>query len=177
MNWVDYVILGVVGLSVLVSIFRGLLREVLALATWAAAFWVAFAFSPRVTPMLPAQLTLPSARVAIAFVTVFLLVLLVGALVGYLVGKLIESTGLSATDRLLGSLFGAARGVLIVTIAVMLAGFTPFSDDPWWGESSLLPPFESMAMMLRRKLPAIMPAVADLPNLDKVTAPTTDAKD
>jgi len=176
MNWADFVIVGILSLSIVVSVIRGLLREVFALATWAVAFWVAYIFADRVAPVLEGHVGLPSARIAIAFSVLFLLVLLLGGLLGYLLGKLVERTGLSATDRLLGSLFGAVRGVLIVVIAVMLAGFTPFSRDPWWHESTLLPPFENMALLLRRKLPELLPRVVDIPDWNAVAAPPPEAE-
>ena len=88
---------------------------------------------------------LPSARVIIAFAGVFIVVLVVGGLINYLLGKLVESTGLSGTDRMVGALFGAVRGIAIVLVAVVLAGFTPFPKDPWWQASRLLPGFERLA--------------------------------
>ena len=46
MNWADYTILAVLGLSVLMGLWRGFIGEVLALACWACAFWVAWLFGP-----------------------------------------------------------------------------------------------------------------------------------
>ena len=63
------------------------------------------------------------------------MVLLVGALLTYLLGKLVKSTGLSGTDRLLGAVFGALRGVALIILMILVAGFTPLPQDPWWGES------------------------------------------
>jgi len=88
---------------------------------------------------------IPSARVIVAFVGVFVLVLIVGGLCTYLLGKLVVSTGLSGTDRLVGALFGALRGLAIVIVAVIIARFTPFPGDPWWQQSRLLPEFERLA--------------------------------
>ena len=79
--------------------------------------------------------------------------LVVGGLASYLVGKVVEKTGLSATDRLFGALFGLARGVVIVLVAVMLARITPFPYDPWWQESRLIPRFETMAAWAAGFLP------------------------
>ena len=78
----------------------------------------------------------------------FLVVLAVGGLINYLLGRLVDSTGLSGTDRLFGALFGALRGLAIVLVAVIIAGFTPFVKDPWWQESVLLPEMERMAIWL-----------------------------
>ena len=143
MHWVDIAILVVIGASILVGALRGFVREAFSLAVWALAFIVAFQFSGIVADRLAESVSLPSARTALAFGGLFLVTLLVGGLLTYLVGKLVDKTGLSGTDRLLGGLFGAARGLILVIMVILVAGFTPLPADPWWKESrgiqSLMP--------------------------------------
>jgi membrane protein required for colicin V production len=91
---------------------------------------------------------------AASFLTLFIATLIAGGLVGFLLGKLVDSTGLSGTDRLAGLLFGVARGMLIAAVLVLLAGVTPLPGDPWWKQSKLIPPFQSLALWLRDQLPA-----------------------
>ncbi|MEM1081217.1 MAG: CvpA family protein [Pseudomonadota bacterium] len=153
MNEVDFAILGILAISIVVSLFRGFIKEVFSLLVWVAAFFAASQFSGPITEALEAHIEVPSARVILAFVTVFVLVLVLGGLLTYLIGKLVEHTGLSATDRLFGSLFGLLRGLVIVLVAVMLARFTPFPEDPWWQQSTLLPRFEQMADWATEFLP------------------------
>ena len=153
MNWTDYLIIGVLAVSVLIGLWRGLISEVLALAIWIAAFWLAMTFGLSVATHFEHSITLPSARILVGYGLCFLAVLIAGALLRFVVGKLIESTGLSGTDRLLGMLFGFARGVLLVTLAVFLLGFTAFTHDPWWRQSILLPQFESAASWLGQRVP------------------------
>jgi membrane protein required for colicin V production len=152
-NWVDAIILGVLGLSVLIGLWRGLVSEVLALAAWIAAFWVAWTFGPAVAAHFERSIALPLARLLVGYALCFLVVLLLGALLRFVVAKLVDGTGLSGTDRLLGMLFGAARGVLLVTLAVFLLGFTAFARDPWWHESMLLPRFQGVAVWLGQRMP------------------------
>ena len=83
----------------------------------------------------------------------FIISLLVGAIVNYVLGQLIEKTGLTGTDRMLGMFFGAARGVVLITAAVMLGGLTPLPKDAWWQESSLMPRFEALALWMAGFLP------------------------
>lgn len=153
MNWVDYTIIVVLALSVLVGLWRGLISEVLALAVWVAAFWVAWLFGARVAAMFVGHVELNSARMVLGYGLCFVAVLIVGALLGFLLHKLVQGTGLSGTDRLLGMFFGLARGLLLVTLAVLLIGFTPFPGDPWWHQSRLLPSFQSAATWLGERLP------------------------
>jgi membrane protein required for colicin V production len=153
MNWVDYAIIAVLLVSVLMGLFRGLISEVLSLAIWIAAFWVAWTFGPSVAGYFEHSIELPSARMLVAYGLCFIVVLIAGALVRFVISRLVEETGLSGTDRLLGMFFGFARGVLVVTLAIFLLGFTPFPRDPWWRESQLLPHFESVAGWLGERLP------------------------
>ncbi len=149
----DWVIVGILGLSVLVSLFRGFVREAFSLATWVVAGILAFRFSDLVALRLETWVDTPSVRIIAAFLLVFIGILVIGSLLGVLVGQMVKHTGLSGTDRLLGALFGLARGVAIVVMAVILAGLTPFPDDPWWDESALLPYFETMAEQVVTQLP------------------------
>ncbi|TAL83033.1 MAG: CvpA family protein [Rhodanobacter sp.] len=183
MNWTDYIIIGVLGLSVMIGLWRGLISEVLALAIWIAAFWVAWAFGPVVAKHLESLISLPSARIIVAYALCFVVVLILGALLRFAIDKLVESTGLTGTDRLLGMVFGFARGVLLVTVLVFLAGFTAFTRDPWWQRSVLLPQFQHVAAWLGQQVPPgvrdhLHPSVvlSHLPQLPKaMSAPISGA--
>lgn len=138
MPYVDWILLGIIAVSLLVGLLRGFVKEVFALAVWAAAFFIAFQYSGVVAEYLADEVSLPSARNALAFGSLFLMVLLIGGLLTYLVGMLVEKTGLSGSDRLLGGIFGALRGLLLVIGLVLAAGFTPVPQDPWWDESRVI---------------------------------------
>lgn len=153
MNGADLVILGIVLASVLVSLVRGFIKEMFSILVWVAAIFAAFQVSGALAEALEPLIDLPSARFIIAFAAVFVLVLVVGGLVSFLIGKVVEKTGLSPTDRMFGALFGLARGLLIVVLAVMLMRITPFAQDPWWRESGLMPHFEAMADHAQTLLP------------------------
>lgn len=154
MIWIDYGIVGLLALSALVGLMRGFIREAFSLLVWILAVWIGLTFSHDFAPLLEKHIQVPSVRIAAAFAVLFILTLLVGGLVGYLLTQLVQLTGFSGTDRLLGLLFGAARGALIVSVLVLLAGVTPLPNDPWWKESVLIPPFQKLAVWLREQLPA-----------------------
>ena len=153
MNWADYTILAVLALSVLMGLWRGFIGEVLALVCWILAFWAAWMFGPPLADRFSASISTPSVRVLLAYVVCFVTVLIAGAIVGFLMRKLVEGSGLSGSDRLLGMVFGLVRGFALVTLVVLLMGFTPFRRDPWWNESRLLPDFEIGARWLGERLP------------------------
>jgi len=154
MNWADYTILAVLGLSVLMGLWRGFIGEVLALAIWACAFWVAWLFGPALAERFSVSISTPSVRILLAYVLCFIAVLIAGAIVTFLMRKLVEGSGLSGSDRLLGMVFGLVRGLALVVLVVLLMGFTPFPRDPWWSQSRLLPSFESGARWLGARLPS-----------------------
>lgn len=152
MIWIDYVILGIIGLSTIISLIRGFVREALSLVVWVFAFWVAWTFFRELALHL-GMFSVPSVRLGVAFGVLFIVTLIIGALVNYLIGQLVDKTGLSGTDRLIGMLFGAARGAVLVAVLVLLAGLTPFPEDPWWRESQLLASFQELATWLLTLLP------------------------
>ena len=153
MIWIDYAILGIVGISGAISLMRGFIREALSLAGWIVAFWVALAFSGDVAGWLEGYVSVPSVRVGIAFACIFFGVLLLGGIVLRLAGLLVERTGMSGTDRTLGIVFGVLRGVVITGVLVLLAGLTSLPRDPWWSQSVLLPHLVELANEIRAFLP------------------------
>jgi len=152
MIWVDYVIIGIIGLSALISLVRGFMREALSLVVWILAFWIAWTFFRELAQHLT-WFSVPSVRLGVALAVLFLVTLMVGGLVNFLVGQLVDRTGLTGTDRLIGMLFGAARGILLVTLLILLAGLTPLPDDPWWKSSQLIGYFQELAVWLKTLLP------------------------
>lgn len=161
MNWADYTILAVLALSVLIGLWRGLVSEVLAIACWAAAFWLAWLFGEPLAQRFTA-VDVPSVRLLLGYGLCFLSVLIAGALLSFILRKLVAGSGLSGTDRLLGMVFGLARGWLLVTLSVLLLGFTPLPRDPWWQASRLLPGFQLGAEWLSARLPASVKQHLDL---------------
>lgn len=154
MSPADIAILAVLGLSVLIGLWRGFVAEVLSLVCWIAAFWVAWAFGAQVAQFYGAWLHEPTARIVAGYATCFAGVLIVGALAGWGLRKLMNASGLRGGDRFLGMLFGLARGVLLVTFVVLMLGFTAAPREAtWWRQSTLLPAFENGAGWFARQLP------------------------
>lgn len=132
---VDWAILGIVAISALISLKRGFVKEALSLTTWIIAGVVAWMFGAGLSQYLVNYIETPSARVIASCTILFVATLLVGAMVNFLIGELIRVTGLSGTDRFLGMVFGAARGGLLVVVAVGLLSLGPVQQDQWWQQS------------------------------------------
>jgi len=137
MNWLDFVFLGIIAASVLISLVRGFVREVLSIVVWVAAFWLALRYSDGLAARLEPFVGSPTIRLVAAFAGLFIITLLLGALLNYLAGQLVGRTGLSGTDRALGVVFGGLRGLAIVALLVLAAGLTAVPGERWWQESLL----------------------------------------
>jgi membrane protein required for colicin V production len=152
MTGFDYAVIVIVGLSVLLAVYRGVVREMAALAGWVAAIVLSSLFAQNLAQWLPATLS-PMLRAAIAYLGIFLGVLLASGLCGLLLAKLFRAAGLGVTDRAVGGLFGMARGVLIVFVGVMLAGLTSLPQQPFWREAALAGPLETVVLAAKPALP------------------------
>ena len=153
MNGLDYLILGILGVSAVVSLFRGFVAEVLSLVLWIGSFWLASRLAPGVAALLVDVVASPVAQLAFAYV---MLLLLFGACTGllvWLVRRFVLATGLGPTDRTLGLVFGAARGVVIVVALVVLGRMTAMPQDPAWQASTLVPHFDRLAQHALSVLP------------------------
>ena len=164
MNFADYAIIAALLLSVLIGLWRGFIGEVLALACWVVAFWVAWQFGAALAAQFTA-ITLPSARLLLGYALCFFAVLIAGAIVSFLMRKLVAGSGLSGSDRMLGMMFGLMRGLALVTLTVLILGFTPLPRDPWWKQSQLLPGFQRSAEWLSARLPPDVTRYLDLRGL------------
>ena len=156
MPWLDYVLIGVIVVSALISLLRGFVREAFSLAIWILAFWISWSFFRDLAVHFHTWIDSPSVRLGIAFGALMLVSLMVGGMVNYLLIQLIERTGMSGTDRFVGMIFGAARGVTVVAVLVLLAGLTTLPQEGWWQESRLIPYFRELALWLRDLLPTDM---------------------
>jgi membrane protein required for colicin V production len=123
-TWFDIGVLAVTGFSVAVSVLRGAVREILALASWVLAFVGAQYFAPDAVPYMPVAIADGSLRMLAAFVAVFLSLLFALTLIAIGVSRLVRSAGLGMADRMLGAAFGLVRGVAIVLVLVLVAGLT-----------------------------------------------------
>lgn len=134
----DVVIAAVVLLSGLFGLLRGLVKEVVALLVWLGAASLGMNFGPALGAVLDVEIG-ERLRNAIGFGAVFVVVLVAGALLQRMLRSLIHGTGLSSTDRTLGLLFGALRGVAVVVVALLM--LRPVAAERlWWDESVLAPP-------------------------------------
>lgn len=143
MSPADIAILIILAISALAGLVRGFIKEVFSLATWAIALALSFLYRSQVGEKLPLDAEFNSVFTElIGAAVIFVIVIIAGGVVSNLLSKLAEATGLSGTDRTLGSVFGLVRGLIIVlAILIFLPPIMPVEDSSWWVESILIPEF------------------------------------
>ena len=130
----------ILGVSTLISIKRGFVKEALSLASWVATIIVSRLFANQLSTLFIDSIDTPSMRLAVAYALLFAGTLIVGAMVNNLVSQVVKMTGLGGTDRFFGMFFGFARGGLVILVLVAgLYYLTPVEEDSWWKESLLIP--------------------------------------
>lgn len=138
LNWADWTLIVIIAISTLMSLRRGFVKEAISLASWVVAFIVARSFHPNVQTLLVGSIDNEVMRTIAAFSILFIGTLLVGAAIAFLIGVLLKLTGLSPIDRLLGMVFGMARGVILSVVLIAVVRLTPFTSSEWWGNSVMI---------------------------------------
>ena len=141
LNVFDWILIAIIVISSVFGLLRGFVKELLSLASWVAAFFVARLFSFKLSNFMIDWIDQPQFRVIAAFVILFAITLVVGALINNVFSRLVSATGLTSTDRLFGMVFGIVRGGLLVIVMVSLLSLTPVSNDQWWQCSLIIPDF------------------------------------
>ena len=131
----DWILLAVLLASTVLGAWRGLVFEVLSVLGWLCAFFAAQWFAPDVAAMLPMGQATETMRFAAGFVLVFIVVAFAGGLVASLIRRVVQAVGLRPVDRVLGMVFGALRGVILLLAAAAVAQLTSLNTTAWWTES------------------------------------------
>jgi membrane protein required for colicin V production len=150
----DLVIVVIVGISTLLSFFRGFFGEFLSLAGWLFAIGMPLFFTHEFAAFLPASIESPTARVSVSAATLFIGSLVASTIMTFLLRRVLSVAGLSIADRILGSGFGLVRGVVIVAlIALAATASVSIPQEKWWNESALLPHFMRVSKFIHGRLP------------------------
>lgn len=144
MVWIDYVIIGVIALSLLSGFIRGFFREFLSFIVWVAAFLITFNYYPlaiKYITFFNEELLQTLSAIAILFIGV----LFIGTILVQIICRFVNFSGFSGTDRILGILFGFLRGVVIVSILIFIAKtFSSLATTDEWQQSQLIPYFHNV---------------------------------
>lgn len=152
-NWIDYSIMGVLGISVFMGLIRGFVREAMSLVTWIVAIVIAVLYYEPVASWFT-RISIPGVRALLAAILLVLVTLIAGGIIGHLMGGIIKLTGFGMTDRMVGTIFGFARGVAIVAVVVLIGNVSFLAKEQMWKQSEWVPKFEPVAQWIQEKLPS-----------------------
>jgi membrane protein required for colicin V production len=178
LNWIDYIILIIFLFSVLAGFGRGLVKEIISLATLVAAFVVASIFSNALAIKITGSAAVQSAMteastaigtsvaqpasyaaLAISFGLLFAGTVIVGSIVSYFVNMAFQVGILGIGNRLLGAVFGAGRGFIINLVFIFIVQLTPMSNQAFWQQSQLVGSFQPAVVWLGN---VVSPSLANL---------------
>ncbi len=168
-NWVDYVVLAIFVLSIMAGLARGVIKEVIAVITWIAAFIISILFSARLASAFTNSSTVQDAinnatttagvnptqsismlSLGLSFISLFVATLIVGSLINFVITRVIEGQGVSITNHLFGGVFGILRGLLIILALMFLVQLTPLQEQPWWTQSRFVSTFQPAVNWLQQ---------------------------
>jgi membrane protein required for colicin V production len=153
MNGFDFALIAVIALSTLFAFVRGVVRELIAIATWIVGFVVAIEYAGPLAGLFPRLDVTPAAKHVLAFALILFVVMIAGALVAWMLSNVVRAIGLGIVDRLLGAVFGVARGLLVVVAFALIAGVTTLPKHDWWQNATLGPTLSEVALSLKPYLP------------------------
>ena len=152
----DYFVLALIASSIILSVLRGFVKELLSILAWVVSFVIAKLYTVELSQVLPDSIPNESLRYLAAFLILFLATLLIFTLLGLALSQVVKVAGMGWLDRILGGCFGLVRGIFVVTIIVMLCGLTTLPQNPAWRSALLSAPFEAMVGKLLPWLPAVV---------------------
>ena len=150
---IDIIIAVAIIISIIVGFIRGFIKEAISIAALVIAIWAALYLGPVVGDVSDSWISSEEMQVWFGRILVFAVILSIGGLLGWGLSKLIRLSVLSGIDRFVGSLFGVVRGILLAALFVLGGQFAGFSNDDWWGDSSLIPHLEVIATWIGEMAP------------------------
>ena len=149
MIWVDNAIIALLAIYTLVGVMRGFSQEVFSIIVWVIGIIVAWFFSQDFSVLLLKYFGFHFSRLAASFAALVVITLTMGGIINMLLADAVKRTGLTFINRLGGMLLGGVHGLVVVFVLVVVAGLTPLPKDRWWQESKYIPPFQSLASLVK----------------------------
>lgn len=168
LQWVDIAIITVIGLSVLTGLFRGFVKELVALCVWVLAIWLGYHYSESLDPWLQSYIQEKSARTAVAFIIILFATLLAGGIVNAMLSFILKRAGLSGTDRTLGMGFGFIRGVFIVALIMVAVKMTSLPYQTYAQDSKLYARFDPIVLWLYGHVPEFIKQVKSVDKSESI---------
>lgn len=158
-QWLDIGIMLVIVLSMLSGVFRGFIKELVAIGVWIAAFWFAIHYVHNLDPYVSPYIQDPSIRLVAEYIIILISFIVLGSIVNLILGLVLTTTGLGGIDRLLGAGFGFLKGVLIISLILLGLKMTPFPFQKYFGDSKMTVQFNPVVSWLEGYVPTVIQKV------------------
>lgn len=171
-SYLDLGIIAVVLLSAFLAMLRGFTREVLAIASWAAAAVAAYYFYPIGLPYLKPYITKENIAIGVSAAAIFFATLVIVSIFTVKISDMILDSKIGALDRSLGFVYGAARGLLLCVVAFLFFNWlVPEKTQPEWVRTARTKP---LLQATGDQLMAILPADPESAILKGLRRPGSD---
>ncbi len=152
----DGIVLGITLFSAVLAMVRGFSREVFSLLSWAASAYAAYELRAYGVPYAKNFVADDTIAMIISVAAIFLVTLIAVSFITMRIADFIIDSRIGALDRTLGFIFGAARGILILVVAVQF--FNEWVPDttkqPAWVAGAKSKPFlDNLGIRLKAALP------------------------
>ena len=165
-NYADVMIVIIVLFCVLISMRRGMMVEVIAIASWITAIFVARTYGELAAiEVIGERIDNLSIRYLVAAGGLFVCTLLAGKALSYIVSTFVRTGPLRGADRMLGAIFGVGRGLLIVCIGIAFLGLTHTTGENWWHDSILMAYLQPWSEWMVSFLPPNLSGYFEFPSL------------
>lgn len=155
-DWVDLIVIIIVGLSAITGLFRGFIKEFIALGIWVLAIWAGYKYSQNLTPWLQHYIQDKSIQTLVAFIIILFGVLISGGIINALLGFILKSTGLGSMDKILGAAFGFARGLFIVALIMAVINATSLPYKQYVSNSKFYPALAPLVQWISGYFPQLI---------------------
>lgn len=152
-QWLDFIILGIIFLSTVTGLFRGFIKEIVAILAWVIGIWLAYENYQTLAFWFHTYIHDKALRSVLSFILILFAVLLGGAIFNAFFHFVLKSTGLSGINRLLGMVFGALRGIIIVALIITFIQMTSLPYHSYTKNSLLYPKFKPLTTWLQQLMP------------------------
>lgn len=178
LNWVDYIIIAIFFFSVLGGLTRGFVKEFVSLVSIIAAFIVASMFASPLATAFTNTETVQNAvnqastaigmsaaqpvsyfALGLSFAVLFVATIIAGSIISSILNIALQTGILGVGNRLLGGVFGLARGFIINLVMIFIVQLTPLGTSSWWVQSQFVNDFQPAVQWLGN---IVSPSLANL---------------
>jgi len=168
----DGILIGFTLVSALLAMVRGFSREILSIASWIAAAAAAYFLYPVALPYLAPYIDNEKLALAASAAVIFVIALIVVTVITMKIADFIIDSRVGALDRTLGFLYGAARGILVVAVALLFFNWLVGANPPAWITFAKSRP---LLENIGARIEALLPSDPDNTIIDRLTGPDDEA--